>query len=310
MKPSVALTRILLVCGLIAGALGWTDTAHAQILDSELVQMASKGSFSLSGVDVIWKYEHEEQNGPGVEFDSTLYDTVLISRSQSWSPPWVSPASLKDSILKMFTPTPYWQTTNSQVGFDCKIDTTDHLLISVHCLYHDERYNSVSGTITHIELIIDSVPYTLSNTGLTASLRGERLVKLLRSISISDEDNYNGSGITGYVDNFYGPIVDTLGNPTFTLVLNGPFTSSVRSNREVIGRADLFPNPCKDVLNVSLPTGTQSSVRIYDLLGRMCSETQVPSGATSTLRIDTRNLPNGRYILATQNSSVAFSVLR
>lgn len=64
-------------------------------------------------------------------------------------------------------------------------------------------------------------------------------------------------------------------------------------------KADIYPNPADDVVNIALPKGSKGSITMYDLTGKTISKVDV-TDATEKYSISTANLAPGTYMLLMQ----------
>jgi hypothetical protein len=304
----VAYIKIVGVSAMMLFASIGANKVYAQQLDSELVQMAGSGGFSFSGFHVSRQYEHKEQNSNTVTFDTILTDSISFAYSASWPQEIQGLPKLDYPNLQYLGKVIF--SMGGQAGFACTIDTLSKLLLSVYCIYDDQSTNGGGGSETYRTIRLDSLAYTVVNQQLTATVQGSMLFQHLQSLSAYDWQSYNGRGISGSVMTNYIVIVDSNSNPSFSLSLIGKVSSGVLSKRFLASSLTMYPNPCKDQLYVSIPEGERTSIRIYDLLGRMWKESDMSVPGTRILQIDTRALPNGRYILAIPRSSIPFSILR
>lgn len=64
-------------------------------------------------------------------------------------------------------------------------------------------------------------------------------------------------------------------------------------------KADVYPNPADNIVNISLPKGSKGSITLYDLTGRTLSKIDV-TDATEKYSIDTKQLTPGTYMLLMQ----------
>jgi hypothetical protein len=281
-------------------------TVRAQQLDSELVQMAYKGGCAFGGMKASRSFHKVEENlNSNTTLDSARTDTIAFDISTSWHGLYGFAPSYTYPNLQYFQPVNGLYGKN---GFSFDIDTIHKRLSSLSCVYDNDNQSSAMTLSDEHEISIDTIPYTISGGTLIASLRGQSLFLHLTKLYVSYYYGYAGGGINGSIIQNYSLFGDS-SSAYFSFYLDGATDAVLKRNNYVQG-LQVYPIPCKDVLNVSLPFVERRSIRVYDLLGRMRNETQVPQGGASTIRIDTHNLPNGRYILTTQNSSVAFSVQR
>lgn len=64
-------------------------------------------------------------------------------------------------------------------------------------------------------------------------------------------------------------------------------------------KAEVYPNPADDKVNVVLPSGSKGSISLYDVTGKVISKVDVNDNTTK-YAISTAGLPNGTYMLLMQ----------
>ncbi|MCB0698438.1 MAG: T9SS type A sorting domain-containing protein [Chitinophagaceae bacterium] len=64
-------------------------------------------------------------------------------------------------------------------------------------------------------------------------------------------------------------------------------------------RAEVYPNPADNTLNISLPEGSKGSITLYDLTGKIINKTDVNESAAK-YSINTSGLAAGTYLVLTQ----------
>jgi hypothetical protein len=306
MELSLGFTRALLVSSLVCVSIASAGTAHAQF-DSDLVHMAVKGGFTFGGLKASRYYHKSETNfysNKGI--DSARTDTIDFSIIASWrgTPPFhVTPTYAYPSLQ-------YFEPLNGvfgEIGFSFDLDTNKGLLLSLSCIFDNDNRSSVTTLMDDHEISIDSIPYTMSGGVLTASLSGRSLFDHLTKFYISYYSGYAGGGVNGSISETYSLFGDS-SKAYFSFDIDGA-TNAVLNRAHKQQAVCVYPNPCSNEMHVNLPTAKNSPIRIYNVLGGLC-ETIHPASRSNTVSIDTHSLPNGRYMLATGSSSVAFSVLR
>jgi hypothetical protein len=84
-----------------------------------------------------------------------------------------------------------------------------------------------------------------------------------------------------------------------------PATVEVNINNDLNTVVSLFPNPAKDVLNVSItqPQGGKHKVEIYDAIGKLVSvHKQDLKGGNNVITLDVSDLAKGTYIIMVKNA--------
>ncbi len=77
-----------------------------------------------------------------------------------------------------------------------------------------------------------------------------------------------------------------------------PATTSIHA----IKAADvvIYPNPAKELLTVGLNDAQQNKITVYDVVGKLVFQAET---TTTQLNIDTKDFPQGVYLLQIQNET-------
>ena len=111
---------------------------------------------------------------------------------------------------------------------------------------------------------------------------------------------YNANGTNWYV--FPGDLdVDYRGSLMIRPVF-GTYQQTVSIDKYKTASAiiNIYPNPAKELLTVNLNDAQQNKITVYDVVGKLVFQAET---TTTQLNIDTKDFPQGVYLLQIQNES-------
>ena len=119
------------------------------------------------------------------------------------------------------------------------------------------------------------------------------LVNETRTLALTGlgDSTYLRFSISGVMFKVYGWEIDDIN-------VTAPATTSINT----IKAADviIYPNPAKELLTVNLNDAQQNKITVYDVVGKLVFQAET---TTTQLNIDTKDFPQGVYLLQIQNES-------